>query len=251
MNQKLKYFVYSQNSLNTFKSCPLKFKYKYIDNINWKFDGIESRDYYEGLKSGSEFHLLCERYFKNIPIGENISEEIQLWMQKIKDTIKIDSSKIYLPEYEARIKIKNNYLTAKYDLVIIDKDSIEIWDWKTESQKTSYKNIESRMQTIVYMYLAKEVIQKIYNMDIPIENISMKYFRLKVDDKPITVKYSSEKYLRSKSFIENNIENISNLDFDLHIQKNKNHCKFCEFNKLCNNQNINYDMISEMEEEDD
>lgn len=107
------------------------------------------------------------------------------------------------------------------------------------------------MQTIVYMYLAKEVIQKIYNMDIPIENISMKYFRLKVDDKPITVKYSNEKYLRSKSFIENNIENISNLDFDSHIQKNKNHCKFCEFNKLCNNQNINYDMISEMEEEDD
>ena len=234
MDQKLKYFLYSQNSLNTFKSCPLKFKYKYIDNINWRFDSIESRDYYEGLKSGSEFHLLCERYFKNIPIGENISEEFQLWMQKIKDTIKIDSSKIYLPEYEARIKIKNNYLTAKYDLVIIDKDSIEIWDWKTESQKTSYKNIESRMQTIVYMYLAKEVIQKIYNMDIP-----------------IAVKYSSEKYLRSKSFIENNIENISNLDFDLHIQKNKNHCKFCEFNKLCNNQNINYDMISEMEEEDD
>ena len=249
MNQKLKYFVYSQNSLNTFKSCPLKFKYKYIDNINWKFDGIESRDYYEGLKSGSEFHLLCERYFKNIPIGENISEEFKLWMIKIKDTIKIDSSKIYLPEYEARIKIKNNYLTAKYDLVIIDKDSIEIWDWKTESQKTSYKNIEGRMQTIVYMYLAKEVIQKIYNMDIPIENISMKYFRLKVDNKPITVKYSNEKYLRSKSFIENNIENISNLDFD--SQKNKNHCKFCEFNKLCNNQNINYDMISEMEEEDD
>ena len=208
-------------------------------------------------KSGSEFHLLCERYFKNIPIGENISEEFKLWIEKIKDIIYIDESKIYLPEYEVRIKIGENYLTAKYDLVIIDDNSIEIWDWKTESQKTSYKNIESRMQTIVYMYLAKEVIQKIYNMDIPIENISMKYFRLKVDDKPITVKYSSEKYLRSKSFIENNIENISNLDFDLHIQKNKNHCKFCEFNKLCNNKNINYDIIDEnidfdeMIEEDD
>ena len=50
MDQKLKNFIYSQNSLNTFKSCPLKFKYKYIDNINWKFDSIESRDYYEGLK---------------------------------------------------------------------------------------------------------------------------------------------------------------------------------------------------------
>ena len=34
MNEKLKYFTYSQNSLNTYKSCPFKFKYKYIDNIN-------------------------------------------------------------------------------------------------------------------------------------------------------------------------------------------------------------------------
>ncbi len=245
MDQKLKYFVYSQNSLNTFKSCPQKFKYKYIDNINWKFDGVESRDYYEGLKYGSEFHLLCERYFKNIPIGENISEEFKLWIKKIKDIIEIDDSKTYLPEYEVRIKIGENYLTAKYDLVIIDQNNIEIWDWKTESQKSNYKNIESRMQTIVYMYLAKEVIQKIYNLDIPIENISMKYFRLKIDNSPITVKYTNEKYMRSKSIIENYVERISNLNFDEYVEKNKNHCKYCEFNKLCNNQTINYDMIDE------
>ena len=237
MDQKLKYFLYSQNSLNTFKSCPLKFKYKYIDNINWRFDSIESRDYYEGLKSGSEFHLL--------------------WIEKIKDIIYIDESKIYLPEYEVRIKIGENYLTAKYDLVIIDDNSIEIWDWKTESQNSSYKNIENRMQTIVYMYLAKEVIQKIYNLNIDTENISMKYFRLKIDNYPITVKYNKEKHLKSKYIIESFINNISNLDFDGYIQKNKNHCKYCEFNKLCNNKNINYDIIDEnidfdeMIEEDD
>ncbi|MCI7205740.1 MAG: PD-(D/E)XK nuclease family protein, partial [Clostridium sp.] len=46
MNKKLKYFTYSQNSLNTYKSCPFKFKYKYIDNINWKHDDIGSREYY-------------------------------------------------------------------------------------------------------------------------------------------------------------------------------------------------------------
>ena len=42
MNEKLKYFTYSQNSLNTYKSCPFKFKYKYMDNINWKYDDVES-----------------------------------------------------------------------------------------------------------------------------------------------------------------------------------------------------------------
>ena len=31
LNNKLKHFIYSQNSINTYKSCPTKFKYKYID----------------------------------------------------------------------------------------------------------------------------------------------------------------------------------------------------------------------------
>lgn len=247
MNKKLKYFTYSQNSLNTFKSCPLKFKYKYIDNINWKFEGKESRDYYEGLKTGTKFHLLCERYFKNIEVGENIGEEFSLWLEKVKKLLPIENNKIYLPEYEVRSKILDNYLSAKYDLVIIDKDNIEIWDWKTESSKANYKNIENRMQTIVYMYLAKEVIQRIYQIEIPVENIKMKYFRLKVDDNPITVNYSIEKHLKNKFIIENYISNISNMDFNGYIDKNKNHCKYCEFNKLCNNECINYEIIKEDE----
>lgn len=247
MDKKLKYFVYSQNSLNTFKSCPLKFKYKYIENVNWKFEGTESREYYKGLKTGSEFHLLCERYFKNIPIGENISEEFKIWLQKIKNLLPIEPSKIYLPEYEVKMKVSDNYLSAKYDLVVIDADKIEIWDWKTESQKSSYKNIEERMQTVVYMYLAREVVQKIYKMNIPAENITMNYFRLKVDQQPITINYTQQKHMINKSTIEKYINSIENADFDGYIDKNKKHCKYCEFNKLCNNESINYEMIKEDE----
>ena len=57
MNRKLKNFLYSQNSINTYKSCPLKFKYKYIDKVNWKQDDDNSRDYYENLKLGKVFSL--------------------------------------------------------------------------------------------------------------------------------------------------------------------------------------------------
>ena len=31
-----------------------KFKYKYIDNINWKYDDLGSREYYDSLKYGRE-----------------------------------------------------------------------------------------------------------------------------------------------------------------------------------------------------
>ena len=83
MNKKLKYFTYSQNSLNTYKSCPFKFKYKYIDNINWKYDDIGSREYYDSLKSGRDFHLLCEIYFANIPIGKCEDKKFNKLLQKL------------------------------------------------------------------------------------------------------------------------------------------------------------------------
>lgn len=245
MHKKLKYFVYSQNSLNTFKSCPKKFKYKYIDKINWKFDDVYSRDYYEGLKKGRDFHLLCERYFNKIPVGYNIDKKFEFWLNKVKKIIPIEEDKIYLPEYEVRSRILESNLLAKYDLIVIGKDSIEIWDWKTESNNSNYKNIENRMQTIVYMFLAREVIQKIYNMDIDIENISMNYFRIKLDEKPIKVKYSEAKHLKNKETIENYIKTIEKIDFDKDVRKNEFHCKYCEFNKLCNNQAINYKLIQE------
>ena len=58
MNNNLKYFCYSQNSINTYKSCPIKFKYKYIDNINWKYDDFASildKEKYKDVKQTYRF----------------------------------------------------------------------------------------------------------------------------------------------------------------------------------------------------
>ena len=56
MNKKLENFLFSQNSINTYRSCPLKFKFKYVYKLNWKQDDEGSREYYENLKLGSDFH---------------------------------------------------------------------------------------------------------------------------------------------------------------------------------------------------
>ena len=104
MNRKLKNFLYSQNSINTYKSCPLKFKYKYIDKVNWKQDDENSRDYYENLKLGTDFHLIYERYFNKILTGIEYCEnhDFHIWLDKIKRLIPLEDKNIYLPEYEVR-----------------------------------------------------------------------------------------------------------------------------------------------------
>ena len=248
MESKLKNFIYSQNSINTYKSCPLKFKYKYIDKINWRQDDIGSREYYESLVVGSEFHLLCERYFSNIPLGinENTNPKFIKWIEKIKKLVPMCSETrhiVYLPEYEIRYRINENTITAKYDLIIIKDNAIEIWDWKTENKKVDYKNAQNRIQTIVYMMLAKEVIPKLYNIDIDFKNISMKYYQPEFEDEPITISYSEEIHNSYKHRI---IEYINMMKQSKYLtSKNTNHCKYCEFNKLCNGQDVNYSILEE------
>ena len=248
MESKLNNFIYSQNSINTYKSCPLKFKYKYIDKINWRQDDIGSREYYESLVVGSEFHLLCERYFSNIPLGinENTNPKFIKWIEKIKKLLPMCSESrhmIYLPEYEIRYSIDGNVITAKYDLIIIKDNSIEIWDWKTENKKVDYKNAQNRIQTIVYMLLAKEVIPKLYNIDVDFKNISMKYYQPEFEDEPITISYSEEIHNSYKNRIIDYINRIKESKYL--TSKNTNHCKYCEFNKLCNGQDVNYSILEE------
>lgn len=248
MNKKLENFLFSQNSINTYRSCPLKFKFKYVDKLNWKQDDEGSRDYYENLKLGSDFHLICERYFSNIPTGIEFlnNEEFNIWLEKIKRLIPIKDDKLYLPEYEVRYSLNNFKIQAKFDLVVVDKDSISIWDWKTENRKIEYKDVENRIQTLVYLFLASETIGKIYNLDIDYENIKLSYYQPKYYNEPITITYSNEKHNINKKQLENYIENILNTNYNEEKNiKNIKHCKFCEFNKLCNNEAVNYSTLEE------
>ncbi|WP_455539495.1 PD-(D/E)XK nuclease family protein [Terrisporobacter sp.] len=247
MNEKLKYFTYSQNSLNTYKSCPFKFKYKYTDNINWKYDDIGSREYYDSMKSGREFHLLCERYFDDIPIGKYEDKKFNKWLNKIKDLLPISEENIYLPEYEIRLNLSGRYIIAKIDLVIIEKDKISLWDWKTENREITHKNALNRMQTIVYMFLAEEIIRKKSYPNYKIEDISMNYYQPALENKPVTINYNEKLYEEHKMKVFNLIKNIEDTDFndENNINKNISHCKYCEFNKLCNSESINYEILEE------
>lgn len=248
MNKKLENFLFSQNSINTYRSCPLKFKFKYIDRLNWKKDEEGSREYYENLKLGSDFHIICERYFSNIPTGIEYlnNEEFNIWLAKIKRLVPIKNNKLYLPEYEVRYSLNNFKIQAKFDLVVIDEDSINIWDWKTENRKIEYKNVENRIQTLVYLFLASETIGKIHNLDINYKDIKLNYYQPKYYNESITINYSEEKHTQYKKQLENYIKSILNTNYSEERDiKNIKHCKFCEFNKLCNNEAVNYSALEE------
>ena len=153
-----KYFLFTQNSLSTFRKCPLKFKKKYIDNIKWEiFKEDESR------KLGNDFHMLAYRYFSGI-CGEYLDydedEKLKIWFERLKQTFPIKKEYRYLPEYKIRLSEGDERLEANYDLIIVKDNSIEIWDWKTRELDRQVDYIDS-IQTKVYIYLLKRCVQHI------------------------------------------------------------------------------------------
>ena len=148
-------------------------------------------------------------------------------------------------------KIAPNKKTAKYDLIIIDENSIEVWDWKTENVKLEYIKVKDRIQTVVYMFLAKEAVCKIFNLNIDYNNIKMKYYQPQYDDIPIEIIYNERQHELNKSNIIRYIDMINNTNYEKNdnykyeLIKNDKHCSFCEFNKLCNRQDVVYSMLEE------
>ncbi|EPZ55835.1 PD-(D/E)XK nuclease superfamily protein [[Clostridium] sordellii ATCC 9714] len=87
---------------------------------------------------------------------------------------------------------------------------------------------------------------KLYDLDISYENISINYYQPEFYNEAITIRYSEEKHNKIEKQLYEYVNKIKNTNFDYEKNlKNINHCKFCEFNKLCNNKEINFSILED------
>lgn len=226
-------FYFSQNSLNTFKSCPLKFKMKYMEGLRWKEDSY----IYDRYKVGRDFHLIAERYFKGIDTNLEDFDVHKKWLSSLEEAVPIVNENEYLSEFELKMKKGDLRLLSKYDLIVIRPDDIlEIWDWKTMNKQISRDEGERRLQTIVYLYTIGENMDYFLDKDISYENICMYYWQPEFSKEPLKIDYSCEKHRRYENILENMIDEITSYDFEKDFKKNRyiSSCKYCEFSFLCN-----------------
>ncbi|MGV8981525.1 PD-(D/E)XK nuclease family protein [Clostridium sp.] len=231
--RKSNHVYYSQNLLNTFEKCPYKFKIKYLDNIRWKKDSIDDEDYYENMNMGLDFHLIAQRYFSHIPVVINDSNTKLLeYANSLREKFPILAENIYFPEYEIKMRKDNIRIQAKYDLIIIKPNNkIEIWDWKTENRKLDYKEVIKRMQAIVYMYILGERSLEIFDINIPFENITMKFWQPQYKEDIVIINYSEGIHRTHEKKIKELILRLNNYDFnlDFNIELYRGQCKYCDF----------------------
>lgn len=207
LKNRLDSLLYSQSLLSCFRRDRGEFFDKYIRGIFWNDSSQTDREYEENMSYGRDFHLDCERVFREIPISDLAEPEISRIVRIKKQYEEMYSgSKIeFLPEYT--VVLEDN-VTASFDLLVkvYNEDGLSkifIWDWKME--KILESKVVDRMQTRLYLYVCKESIGR----GLDCEDLVMYYYMPKTN-KSIKIQYSEEMHEENRRFIKNTIKSIYN-----------------------------------------
>jgi len=245
MTVNLEKLWFSQASLSAWLSCPLKFKYRYIDGLYWPMavGGVVS----EHIELGRKFHLLAQRYFSDgsivIPPGEDAL--LSQWIARLKEYLPRNSAYRFLPEYELRTARDATRLLAKYDLLVVREKGITIYDWKTDD-KGPRKTITSSAQTRLYLYLLSSVSE---HFDFTPSELQMVYWNPRFSKEPLSISYSQQQREKDGQWLRKLIVEIqSTAAFP--ATGNESNCRFCEYRPVCHGQGLEETMVDNLDLEE-
>lgn len=251
------YFLFTQHSLSTFESCPLKFKRRYLENLKW--DSFPEEAVRKQLQKGNDFHLLAQRYFLGMDPGLDAGvqeyEEMAGWLDQLYKAFPRQKGVQYLPEYRLRMSSPELKLEANIDLVIIRENSVEIWDWKTHGsmsptrKATEEKRLNGSLQTMVYLFVVREQLELAAGRQMDDHCLSMHYWTPDPPHRLADIQYSHEMHENFRSRLKQKIKNILTYDFaDFDQALYQKHCRYCEFNWYCNNRSVDTEAMQEEED---
>lgn len=213
---------YSPNMLKTFKSCPLKYKFKYIDRISLP----QKASFFE---KGKKVHALANYYLKGDDISKfepTLNENEKIAWNNLKSN-EFFSYKYVNSEYNLSCKIGDYWIGGRLDAIVKkhknESETYYILDYKTGSIP---KNPEYDYQTMVYL-LCLSSAPFITSQD----EIKFVYIDLK-NNQNCVIDFTQEKKVEYEKAITTICSNIENIQIPEDIEHQKM-CDFCEYKKIC------------------
>lgn len=213
---------YSPNMLKTFKSCPLKYKFKYIDRISLP----QKASFFE---KGKKVHALANYYLKGDDISKfepTLNENEKIAWNNLKSN-EFFSYKYVNSEYNLSCKIRDYWIGGRLDAIVKkhknESETYYILDYKTGSIP---KNPEYDYQTMVYLLCLSSA-----PFITPQDEIKFVYIDLK-NNQNCVIDFTQEKKVEYEKAITTICSNIENIQIPEDIEHQKM-CDFCEYKKIC------------------
>ena len=225
--------------LKTYELCPLKFYYKYVENISMPVND-------EIFEFGKNIHALASYYLR----GENIEKMEQALTQKEFDvwsylkSLKYFEYKVINTEYTLNIKLDKYIFSGRLDALVKDGDKYYILDYKTGGVNKNDGRLDSldvdevfkdkhakAIQMLLYAYLYHK------HHGNPIASVELVPLRdfthtvpLEVKDRVMDQQFFDDFESSLLSFFENN---MCNADTPFAMCVDEDSCKRCNFTPLC------------------
>lgn len=213
---------YSPNMLKTFKSCPLKYKFKYIDRISLP----QKASFFE---KGKKVHALANYYLKGDDISKfepTLNENEKIAWNNLKNN-EFFSYKYVNSEYNLSCKIGDYWIGGRLDAIVKkhknESETYYILDYKTGSIP---QNPEYDYQTMVYLLCLSSA-----PFITPQDEIKFVYIDLK-NNQNCVIDFTQEKKVEYEKAITTICSNIKNIQIPEDIEHQKM-CDFCEYKKIC------------------
>ena len=213
---------YSPNMLKTFNSCPLKYKFKYIDRISLP----QKASFFE---KGKKVHALANYYLKGDDISKfepTLNENEKIAWNNLKSN-EFFSYKYVNSEYNLSCKIGDYWIGGRLDAIVKkhknESETYYILDYKTGSIP---QNPEYDYQTMVYLLCLSSA-----PFITPQDQIKFVYIDLK-NNQNCVIDFTQEKKVEYEKAITTICSNIENIQIPEDIEHQKM-CDFCEYKKIC------------------
>ena len=229
-------FIFHQSNLQAFENCHFSFYLRYVRKLPWPAPLAERKVTFEkDVAAGSMFHSLVHQFFLDlepdlvVPCAREFPDErLSLW---IDNFLRSQYAKIVpnqFAEHISRIDLDGNLLLAKFDLLRVEQDTLEIFDWKSSRVLPKRNQLERRIQTQVYPLVA--AMTQAHNPAL----VRMHYWEAGFPDQPITFAFDQKAIELHRNKIAGLITLIRSLDADEFLRTtNLKKCAFCEYQSYC------------------
>ena len=242
----------SRTKFAAFLACQRRFELRYLRQLSWP-DAPLSEQSALVQKRGQQFHQLLERHFLGLPIELNgISDSVVRgwWLAFQSSGLQLPNGRS-LTELTLTIPIAGHLLNGRFDLLITDKQTAHIFDWKTGWPQPEHR-LRHDWQTRLYLALIAESGDALGAEFAP-EQITLTYWYVSEPDTPRTIQYDAAWHRQNWAEIEQLVAQIEAAVAEAvwPLTDDLAQCRSCAYQAHCGRQEVGTAESAPNEEEEE
>lgn len=239
-------FVFSQSNLHSFTTCPRQFYLRYVEKLEWPASwSLDIPKFEMDRQAGINFHQLIHQLILGINsdhltklASNDADSRLVHWLESFSSEVLPELKGELLPEYALYIQLEGFTLVAKYDLIEIRPEAINLYDWKTSAKPSCLARLKESLQSKIFslVYAETQIEQAV---DFDPNKLNMIYWEANQPTQLMKFAYSTGQWQKDRTEVLALIQKIQAAPVEAFTQTtNLKYCQFCQYTSFCGRTNL-------------